>query len=171
MRIAWELTEKWARTFVGHWCGKLVAVLVAWLLGIARSHFVCVMWFWPKLLGPMVPLSKKGKSSDLEKVKCLLQKECQDCLHKTPEKGCGKIVDELCDPRESGYVIARSHDPGLWCITWRMRSEHGNTGNSRSVRYKYCSIFILVLFSLYVSIIIIDLTLSCESVRLSLIQY
>ena len=45
----------------------------------------------------------------------------------------------------------------------------GKAGKSRGSRYKYFTFSLLVLFSPYVSIIIIDLTLSCESMRLSLI--
>ena len=51
------------------------------------------------------------------------------------------------------------------------RPERGNAGNSRGSCYIYYDLFVLVLLSPYVSIVIIDLTLSCESVRLSLIDY
>src|ERR1700730_15250043 len=46
----------------------------------------------------------------------------------------------------------------------------GNSGKSQSSCYKYFHFLPFVPFSPYVSIVIIDLMLSCESVRLSLIQ-
>src|ERR1700730_2276592 len=46
---------------------------------------------------------------------------------------------------------------------------HGQARKSQGSRYKYFTFSLLVLFSPYVSIVIIDLTLSCESIRLSLI--
>src|ERR1700719_4221423 len=47
---------------------------------------------------------------------------------------------------------------------------HGNSRKSQSSCYKYFHFLPFVPFSSYVSIIIIDLTLSCESMRLSLIE-
>src|ERR1700719_2656626 len=66
------------------------------------------------------------------------------------------------------YIIGKSHDFHFWQVTSPRRSERGNTGNSRGSRYIYYDFSVLVLFSPYVSIVVMTLHLSC--VRPSLIK-
>ena len=67
---------------------------------------------------------------------------------------------------DDGLRNVKGHMTQAWAHHVTHGSERGKTGNSRGSRYIYCVLFLLVPFSPYVSIVIIDLTIKlcdCET--------